>query len=212
MSMNWPPGYQQKIKQIIGQSFEDGTPEFYSLRDGSDPKEAIKKIQLIIKQLRIVKTEINLDMKQIRTKYSDERGKVSEGGFWTGALSGQKIAGRARQIQRQELNKNQRNELSPYENCKQSVDMLITSMDEMKLEIGQFQAKTRNEGYTRQSIPDDVKIFVWNRDSGKCVKCGSNENLEYDHIIPVSKGGSNTARNIQLLCQTCNRSKSNNIV
>ena len=58
----------------------------------------------------------------------------------------------------------------------------------------------------RQPIPDDVKMFVWQRDGGRCVQCGSQENLEYDHIIPVSKGGSNTARNIQLLCEKCNRS------
>ena len=43
------------------------------------------------------------------------------------------------------------------------------------------------------------------------VKCGSQENLEFDHIIPLSKGGSNTVRNIQLLCQKCNREKSNKI-
>jgi len=61
----------------------------------------------------------------------------------------------------------------------------------------------------RQSIPDSVKSFVWNRDGGKCVKCGSRENLEFDHIIPLSKGGSNTARNIQLLCEKCNRQKGN---
>lgn len=63
----------------------------------------------------------------------------------------------------------------------------------------------------RLPIPDDVKLFVWKRDQGKCVKCGSQINLEFDHIIPVSKGGSNTARNIQLLCESCNRKKSNNI-
>jgi hypothetical protein len=63
----------------------------------------------------------------------------------------------------------------------------------------------------RESIPDDVKLFVWQRDGGRCVKCGSQENLEFDHIIPVAKGGSNTARNIQLLCETCNRSKGANL-
>jgi hypothetical protein len=64
---------------------------------------------------------------------------------------------------------------------------------------------------TRPSIPEQVRIEVWRRDGGKCVKCGSRENLEYDHIIPISKGGSNTTRNIELLCEKCNRSKSNKI-
>lgn len=30
---------------------------------------------------------------------------------------------------------------------------------------------------------------------------GSRENLEYDHTIPVAKGGSNAARNIELLAK-----------
>ena len=59
----------------------------------------------------------------------------------------------------------------------------------------------------RPPIPKDVQMFVWQRDGGHCVQCGSNENLEFDHIIPVSMGGSSTARNIQLLCESCNRSK-----
>ena len=69
-----------------------------------------------------------------------------------------------------------------------------------------------NPDTSRESVPDEVKVLVWQRDQGKCVKCGSQENLEYDHIIPVSKGGSNTARNIQILCETCNRSKGDSLV
>jgi 5-methylcytosine-specific restriction endonuclease McrA len=60
----------------------------------------------------------------------------------------------------------------------------------------------------RKAIPSHVRIEVWRRDDGKCVACGSRKNLEFDHIIPVSKGGSNTARNIELLCETHNREKS----
>jgi 5-methylcytosine-specific restriction endonuclease McrA len=63
----------------------------------------------------------------------------------------------------------------------------------------------------REPIPDDVKIFVWQRDQGKCVKCGSNKELEFDHIIPLAMGGSNTARNIQLLCAICNGIKGPNL-
>lgn len=60
-------------------------------------------------------------------------------------------------------------------------------------------------------ISQTVKDKVWNRDGGKCVECGSNKLLEFDHIIPHSKGGSNTYRNIQLLCESCNRKKSDKI-
>jgi len=69
----------------------------------------------------------------------------------------------------------------------------------------------KNTSSSRPRIPERVRIEVWRRDEGKCVKCGSREKLEYDHIIPLSKGGSNTARNIELLCEKCNRSKGGNI-
>jgi len=58
-----------------------------------------------------------------------------------------------------------------------------------------------------RTISLSVRREVWRRDQGQCVECGSKERLEYDHIIPFSKGGSNTARNIQLLCERCNRKK-----
>ncbi|MBW1796114.1 MAG: HNH endonuclease [Deltaproteobacteria bacterium] len=61
---------------------------------------------------------------------------------------------------------------------------------------------------SREAIPEEIRFAVWRRDGGKCVKCGSKKNLEFDHIIPVSKGGSNTERNIQILCEKCNREKS----
>ena len=85
--------------------------------------------------------------------------------------------------------------------------------NEIKDEISQFKSTCSNPKQTlpkkrSRRITQEVKDKVWNRDGGKCVDCGSNENLEFDHIIPFSKGGANTYRNIQLLCEPCNRSKS----
>lgn len=71
--------------------------------------------------------------------------------------------------------------------------------------------KNNNWGYASRDISQEVKDLVWNRDQGRCRQCGSTEKLEFDHIIPFSKGGSNTYRNIQLLCETCNRKKLNKI-
>jgi len=64
----------------------------------------------------------------------------------------------------------------------------------------------------REAIPTAVRRAVWARDNGRCAKCGSRERLEYDHIIPISKGGSSTGRNIELLCEVRNRAKSDAIL
>lgn len=62
-------------------------------------------------------------------------------------------------------------------------------------------------------IPTSVKLQVWKRDKGKCVKCGSNKNLHFDHVIPFSKGGSSlVAENIQLLCAKHNFEKRDKIL
>lgn len=58
-------------------------------------------------------------------------------------------------------------------------------------------------------ISQTTKRIVFARDGGVCQCCGSSQQLEYDHITPFSCGGSTAVSNIQLLCQRCNRSKSN---
>ena len=93
------------------------------------------------------------------------------------------------------------------------MDSFITEDEVIKWEKGKpAEADFLDDDDERsRHITQSVKDDVWNRDGGVCTQCGSGENLEFDHIIPYSEGGSNTYRNIQLLCQPCNRSKSNSI-
>jgi hypothetical protein len=65
---------------------------------------------------------------------------------------------------------------------------------EMKADIDRFQRLKEAGRMPREPIPADVRSFVWRRDQGRCVRCDSTEQLEYDHIIPLAKGGSNTER------------------
>ena len=88
---------------------------------------------------------------------------------------------------------------------------LVLLCDKCAKDEGLIEEPLENNEKRSRTITEDVKDSVWRRDEGKCTQCGSNENLEFDHIIPHSKGGANTKRNIQLLCEPCNRKKSDNI-
>jgi hypothetical protein len=64
---------------------------------------------------------------------------------------------------------------------------------------------------TRVAIPSEIRRAVFERDGGKCVECGSNFDLQYDHVLPVALGGATTVENLQLLCADCNRRKSDSL-
>ncbi len=65
----------------------------------------------------------------------------------------------------------------------------------------------------RRLIPTSVKIDVWKRDGGKCVICGATDELQFDHDLPYSKGGTSLAtENVQLLCARHNLQKHDRIV
>jgi len=67
---------------------------------------------------------------------------------------------------------------------------------------------------TGRYIPFKVKIRVVRRDNYTCQHCGKHlkdNEVEFDHIIPVAKGGNSEEHNIRLTCFDCNRSKSDNV-
>lgn len=73
--------------------------------------------------------------------------------------------------------------------------------------ISKRQLVSSNGKDVGRQIPQDVKTAVWQRDGGRCRQCGAQQYLEFDHIIPFSKGGASTLNNVQLLCRICNAKK-----
>ncbi|MEQ8834926.1 MAG: HNH endonuclease signature motif containing protein [Miltoncostaeaceae bacterium] len=63
----------------------------------------------------------------------------------------------------------------------------------------------------REHIPEVLRREVFRRDGGRCTGCGTDELLQFDHIIPVALGGASTPENLQLLCAECNREKSDSL-
>lgn len=88
--------------------------------------------------------------------------------------------------------------------------LLITDRTIDQKEQREFELKDLDHN---RMIPTSVKLTVWKRDNGRCVQCGSTDNLHFDHILPYSKGGTSLkTENIQLLCARHNLSKSDKIL
>lgn len=115
-------------------------------------------------------------------------------------------------VEEEDLIKNNlRKEILDKEKEKKENERLKILKEEVKRELIEKGEILDDSELKREPIPQEILDKVWNRDGGKCIKCGSQEKIEFDHIIPFSKGGSNTYRNIQILCEKCNRQKSDKI-
>jgi hypothetical protein len=83
-----------------------------------------------------------------------------------------------------------------------------------RFDLSQGEEETeiiRTDEWKSRYISSEVREAVWKRDGGKCILCGSNKELHFDHIIPWSQGGSNSVENIRVLCIKCNLKKSDKI-
>ena len=73
---------------------------------------------------------------------------------------------------------------------------------------------TTNIKKSTRAISDKLRYQVLKRDNFKCCACGASPakdpsvELHIDHIIPWSKGGESTLKNLQTLCSKCNIGKS----
>ena len=116
------------------------------------------------------------------------------------------------------IKKKEQNDIEYKNRIKQNIlenerkKILASEAIEELIESGKLGHNFSQQSNNREPIPSYIKEAVWKRDKEQCVNCGSRENLEFDHNIPVSKGGSNSINNIQLLCLKCNRTKSNKIM
>jgi hypothetical protein len=66
--------------------------------------------------------------------------------------------------------------------------------------------RARKVGQPDQLSTQDIDTIIEFYDF-TCLKCGKKPANSPDHVIPLSKGGTNTLDNLQLLCLSCNKSK-----
>lgn len=75
-------------------------------------------------------------------------------------------------------------------------------------------SETRESRQDGRYIPRHIMLKVVRRDGHICQICRTNvpdDKIEFDHIIPVAKGGPTSVDNLRVLCRTCNRTKSDSL-
>lgn len=73
--------------------------------------------------------------------------------------------------------------------------------------------ETKEKRRIGRYIPRHIMLRVVRRDNNQCQICGKvlkDDEIEFDHIIPIAKGGSTEEHNLRLTCFDCNRDKSDN--
>lgn len=85
-------------------------------------------------------------------------------------------------------------------------------LEQADFDVSNADDSTRVELRNSRQIPSHIKIAVFKRDKGRCVRCGAQDQLHFDHDLPFSKGGTSVlAENVQILCARHNLAKSANV-
>jgi 5-methylcytosine-specific restriction endonuclease McrA len=92
-----------------------------------------------------------------------------------------------------------------------ALDELIARQETRQFAATDMPRKARGSRNPRY-IPAPTRRAVWNRDGGQCSyvsdrghRCEARNLLQYDHVIPVARGGSSTVDNVRLRCRAHNQ-------
>lgn len=98
---------------------------------------------------------------------------------------------------------------------------VVCGMDTVQCELNTKRLKRRMERNRSITNPQRKRKILYERQGGVCAKCGKplqiddnksiDNYLTIDHILPVSRGGSNCLHNLKGLCYKCNIEKQDDL-
>lgn len=95
----------------------------------------------------------------------------------------------------------------------QEKGLIKVFVDEIEpLTIIPLEYQKKENKNKRSSIPPKLRHKVLKRDRYTCQACGARApdvELEVDHVVPVSRGGTDDLSNLKVLCRDCNIGKGN---
>ena len=109
---------------------------------------------------------------------------------------------------------------------KSRADNILNTVNKFSKYIPIYKVAIERVSFDTSSMTEDEKLygteyqngnlkgtklrkFIFKKYNNCCVYCGSKENLEVEHILSKSNGGTNSTKNLTLSCRKCNELKNN---
>src|SRR5688572_11675589 len=95
---------------------------------------------------------------------------------------------------------------------RRAIEAVIAECEKRKV-AATAQPRTKNRRPAAgRTVPAEVRHAVWKRDARRCTfvtpsghRCDARRLLEFDHIVPVARGGPSTEDNLRLRCRAHNQ-------
>lgn len=107
-------------------------------------------------------------------------------------------------------------------NVKKSISLIFLGKAEVLHEFPSLKIRTISTEFEYPSVIRLLRYIrmpyykivlsrknIMKRDNNRCQYCGTTEGLTIDHVIPKSRGGSDTWENLVTACNSCNHKKGN---
>jgi len=126
--------YMRKFKSIFGMPEDDDSMSFsLDVETPEKAKTALEKIIIMQKELRLLKKEINAEIKIIRARYSEEISKVGTD-FWS-TFARNRSSIKLNSMKKTSMKNEQASELEPYNELIRIIDKNMIVLDKAKLDI-----------------------------------------------------------------------------
>jgi hypothetical protein len=138
--MTSPQDYQAQIKEILGVPSESGAINLQFKWDTPiEVRQERVRIQYMQKQLRLLKKDIAVTIKSIRSEFTAKKAGIGKGvsAGLGAAIFGKKAVGKMNAIDRENWRQLESKAIAPYQTLSRTVDDILLKLDGVKMEMEQ---------------------------------------------------------------------------
>jgi exonuclease VII large subunit len=164
--------FRARFKTIVKNYVDDKGNLAFNWNSVPEARQHLARIRQMQKEIGLLKKDLKSTMAQVRSSYTAKKSTVQAG--FLPSLSGKKSAGHDRVLKRENLRRQQLNDLAPYEYLDRLLDEVLIKLDATKIRI-QESIDQNSTMISQQPVNQNQA----KPSSVRCDKCGTDNPPEY---------------------------------